>query len=123
MRYLILVYRSPGSRAAWEGLSEDQRVEFGRGQLALTEDLAASGELIVSAGLADPSLARRVWVREGRTMATGGPFAEAKEHPAGFYLIECEGTQGAVEHAARAPGAACGEVEVWPVLDLGGLEL
>ena len=123
MKYLILIYSNPRSLAVWEGLSDAQRVEFGRGHLALTEALAASGELIVSEGLADPMLAKRVSVREGRTLTTDGPFAEVKEHLAGFYLIECESIDRAVEHAARVPDAALGEVEVRPVLDLGGMEL
>jgi hypothetical protein len=70
LKYLILIYGNPAFREMWETLSDAQRVEFGRGHIALTEDLAASGELIVSEGLADPSLAKRVSVREGRTMTT-----------------------------------------------------
>jgi hypothetical protein len=123
VKYLILIYSNPKSRAVWEGLSDAQRVEFGRGHLALTEDLAASGDLVVSEGLADPSLAKRVSVREGRTMTSDGPFAEVKEHLAGFYLVECESIERAIEHAARVPDAAYGEVEVRPILDLNGLEL
>ena len=126
MKYMILIHSNPTFVKMWEGLSDAQRIEFGRGHFALTEDLAASGELIVSEGLADPSLAKRVTVREGRTMTTDGPFAEAKEHLAGFYLIECESMERAVEHAARVPDAAYGlgcAVEVRPVLDLSGLEM
>jgi hypothetical protein len=123
MKYLILIHSNPASLKVWEGLSDVQRVEFGRGHLALSEGLAASGELVVSEGLADPSLAKRVSVREGRTMTTDGPFAEVKEYLAGFYLIECESIERAIEHAARVPDAAYGEVEVRPVLDLRGLEL
>jgi hypothetical protein len=98
-------------------------MEFGRGHIALTEALAESGELIVSEGLADPSLAKHVSVRDGRTIASDGPFAEVKEHLAGFYLVECESIERAIELAARVPDAAHGEVEVRPVLDLNGLEL
>ena len=120
MKYLILIYTNPRSRAVWEELSDAQRVEFGRGHGALRQDLAASGELIVSEGLADPSTAKRVSVREGRTITSDGPFAEVKEHLAGFYLIECESLERAIEHAARVPDAAYGEVEVRPVLDTRG---
>ncbi|MBC6463663.1 YciI family protein [Actinomadura sp. HBU206391] len=120
MKYLILIYSNP---QVWEGLSEAQRAEFGRAHAALTEELAASGELIVSEGLADPSLAKRVSVRDGEVMASDGPFAEVKEHLAGFYLIECESVERAIEYAARAPDAAYCDVEVRPVLDLGGLEM
>jgi hypothetical protein len=57
-------------------------------------------------------------VDEGRTMTTDGPFAEGKEHLAGFFLLECESIDRAVEHAARLPEAAFGLVEVRPVRDL-----
>jgi hypothetical protein len=123
VKYLILIYSNPKSRAVWEELSDEQRVEFGRGHAALTEALAASGELIVSEGLADPSMAKRVSVREGRTMTSDGPFAEVKEHLAGFYLVECDSMERAVELAARAPDATYNEVEVRPVFDRSGLEL
>lgn len=123
MKYLILIHSNAASLEVWEGLSDAQRMELGRGHMALSEDLAASGELIVSEGLADPSLAKRVSVREGQTMTSDGPFAEVKEHLAGFYLIECESIERAIEHAARTPDAAYGWVEVRPVLDLSGLEM
>lgn len=122
MKYLILIHTNPASLKVWEGLSEDQRTEFGRGHMALTESLAESGELIVSEGLADPSTAKYVSVREGKTLTSDGPFAEVKEHLAGFYLIECDSIERAIEHAARAPDAAYGYVEVRPILDMSGWE-
>lgn len=85
--------------------------------------MAASGELIVSEGLADPELGKRVSVRNGQTMTTDGPFAEVKEYVAGFYLIECDSMETAVERAALVPDAATGWVEVRPILDMSGLEM
>ena len=123
MKYLILIYNNPGARQYWEGLSQAQLIEATRGYVALNKDLAASGEVIVNEALADPSEAKRVTVREGKTMTTDGPFAEVKEHLAGFYLIECENIDRAIEHAARVPEAAHGLVEVRPVMDLSGLGL
>ncbi len=123
MKFLILIQSNPASLEAWERFSDDQRVEFGRAHLTLTDELANSGELVVSEGLADPELAKHVSVREGRTMTSDGPFAEAKEHLAGFYLVECESIDQAVEVAARVPDAAFGSVEVRPVLDFSAMEL
>jgi hypothetical protein len=77
----------------------------------------------VTEALADTSLARRVSVREGRTITSDGPFAEAKELLAGIYLIECDSIERAVEIAARMPEAPIGEIEVRPIMDLGGLEM
>ena len=123
MKYLILIYSNPMSREVWEGLSDDQRTVGFKSYAALNDDLRASGEMIVTEALADPSLAKRVTVREGRAMTTDGPYAEAKELLAGFYLIECESMERAIEHAARVPEAQLGLVEVRPVLDLSALEM
>jgi hypothetical protein len=124
VKYLILIHSNPESRALWETLDDDQRMAFGLGHLHLSEELAESGELIVSEGLADLELAKRVAVRNGRTSTSDGPFAEVKEHLAGFYLVECESFERAVEIAARTPDASySGAVEVRPVLDMSTWDL
>ena len=123
MKYLILIYSNPASREIWEGFSDDQRAEGFRYYAALNEELAASGELIVTEALADPSLTTRLSVRDGQVLTSDGPFAEAKELLAGFYLLECEGMDRAVEIAARIPEAELGLVEVRPVLRLDAMEL
>lgn len=123
MKYLILIHSNPKSRQIWEGFSDAQRAEGFGVYAALSEDLAASGELIVTEALADPSLSKRISVHEGRTMTSDGPFAEVKELLAGFFLIECDSIERAIEIAARVPEAELGLVEVRPVLDLGGLEM
>jgi hypothetical protein len=123
MKYLILIHHNPMSQEIWEGMSDAERAKGFREYAALNEDLTASGELIVTQALADPSLAKRVTVREGQTMTTDGPFAEVKEHLAGFYLIECDSIDRAVEHAARIPEAALGLVEVRPVMTYSELEM
>jgi hypothetical protein len=123
VKYLILIYSNPASREIWEGFSDDQRAEGYRYYAALTEELAAAGELIVSEALADPSLTTRVSVRDGQTLTSDGPFAETKELVGGFFLLECESHERAVEIAARVPEAELGLVEVRPVLELGGTEL
>jgi hypothetical protein len=120
VKYLILIYSNPASREIWEGFSDDQRAEGFRYYAALGAELAASGELLVTEALADPSLAVRVSVRDGRALASDGPFAEAKEVLAGFFLLECDSMERAVEIAARVPEAELGLVEVRPVLQLPG---
>ena len=109
MKYLILIYSNPQSRAVWDGFSDAQRAEGLAVYAALTEDLVASGELIVSEALADPSLARRVSVRDGGRVGSPGGGGESM--------------QRAIEHAARIPEAAHDLVEVRPVLTMAGLEL
>jgi hypothetical protein len=123
VKYLILIYSNPKSRAVWEEMTEAQRMDFGRGHYALSDELAESGVLVASEGLPDPSHGTRVSVRDGRTIASDGPFAEVKEYLAGFYLVDCDTLDEAVAIAARVPDALRGEVEVRPVYDQRALEL
>jgi hypothetical protein len=123
MKYLILIHSNPKSRQIWQGFSQAQRAEGLQAYAALHEELALSGELIVAEPLADPSMAKRVTVRDGQTTTTDGPFAEAKEHLAGFFLLDCESLSRAIQVAARLPEAPLGLIEVRPVLDLKGLEM
>jgi hypothetical protein len=122
MKYLILIYRNPKSREIWENMSPaEQGAGYGAYE-ALTAELMATGELIVSEALADPELSKRVTVRGGQTVTTDGPFAEAKEQLAGIFLVECDSIDRAVQIAARLPGVEYLEIEVRPVLRLAETE-
>jgi hypothetical protein len=123
VKYMILIQSNPRFQERWEALTDAQREDFGRAHLALSEELAASGELVVSEALADPALARRVTSRDGETMTTDGPFAEVKEHLAGFYLVDCDDEARAVAIAARVPDAMWGLIEVRPVLDTSAWDM
>jgi hypothetical protein len=118
VKYLILIYSNPASREIWEGFSDDQRAEGFRWYAGLGQELAASGELIVTEALADPSLTTRVSVRDGQVVTSDGPYAESKELLAGFFLLDCGSLDRAVEIAARLPEAELGLIEVRPVRDL-----
>lgn len=119
MKYLVLIYSNPESRRAWAGLSDAERTEGFGDYARLNEDLAASGELIMAEAL-DQSYTTSVTVRHGQVAAADGPFADADEQVAGFYLLECASRKRAVEIAARIPDARYAHVEVRPVLDLSG---
>ena len=62
-------------------------------------------------------------VRDGQALTSDGPYAEAKELLAGFFLVDCDSIERAVEVAARVPEAELGLVEVRPILNLGGMEM
>jgi hypothetical protein len=123
MKYLLMIFHNPGTRQVWETFSDDERAAGLAAYAALNEDLTDSGELIVTEALAEPEHAKRVTVRDGRTMTSDGPFAEAKEYLAGFYLIDCESAERAVTIAARVPEAADSVIEVRPILTYSGLEM
>jgi hypothetical protein len=64
-----------------------------------------------------------VRVRDGATHVTDGPFVEAKEFLAGYYIVDCETVERANELAARIPDARFTAVEVRPVMESSGMEM
>jgi hypothetical protein len=120
MKYLIMIYSSP---ATWNALSEEERDRVVREHGALIEELIETGEWLGGNPLDDPAKAVAVRVRDGVRHVTDGPYAEVKEHLAGYDLIECDSLERAVEIAGRLPEAAVCGVEVRPIMDLGGLEM
>lgn len=123
MKYMILIHSNPHFSERWEKLSDTEREEFGRRHYTLRDELADSGELVIAEALGDPSLSKRVAVRDGQTMTTDGPFAEVKEHLAGFYLVDCDSQERALAIAAQVPDAVWGLVEVRPILDRNGEDM
>jgi hypothetical protein len=123
VKYLVLIYRNPESRQMWETMSDSDRDTGLDVYRELNAELAASGELIATEALTYPEDGRQVWRREDGTISSDGPYAEVKEHLAGFYLIDVAGLDRATEIAGRVPEADMGLVEVRPVLDLAALGL
>lgn len=123
MKYVILIHSNPHFLERWEALTDEQRAQFGRRHYAIHDELAESGELVASEGLADPALGKWIDTSGAETIVMDGPFAEVKEHLAGFYLVDCDSEQRAVEIAAQVPDAVWGLVEVRPVLDRRALDL
>lgn len=119
MKYLLLIYGNEESRRLWEQMSAEERLPGLEAYGALTEELAAAGELVAAEALADASLGTRVRVtHDAQVLTADGPFAELKELVSGFYLVDCESQERAVAIAARIPEAALGLVEVRPVMSL-----
>jgi hypothetical protein len=118
MKYLIQIYSNPESRAMWESFTPEQQAEGYGFYQGISNELAASGELVADEALADISLAKRVTHSDSGTVASDGPFAETKELLAGFYLVDVDDESRAVEIAGRFPEARYGLIEVRPVLDM-----
>jgi hypothetical protein len=121
---MLLIWSNP---ANWDALSPADRATLeGNASVehaALDADLLSSGELMVSAALADPVTTRTVRVRGGVVASTDGPYAEAKEHLMGYYMVECESLDRATAIAARIPDARWERVEIRPAMDTAGLEM
>jgi hypothetical protein len=125
MRYVILIYSNPATEETFDALPPARRKAGMAAFRALNEQLTASGEMVATELLADPSLAKQVHVSNGQTVTSDGPFAEAKEHLAGFYVIDCDGIDTAIAYAAHVHEAAAGLdlIEVRPVMSFDGYEM
>jgi hypothetical protein len=82
-----------------------------------TEDIKRNGHLIGANRLTPAATAITVRVRNGKVSTTDGPFAETKEQFGGYYVIEAEDRNQAIEIAAKIPGARLGCVEVRPIAE------
>jgi hypothetical protein len=127
VKYVILIHANPDPwghptssyTAEGRALPAEQHAEMDRQFDALLAEISASGEFVTAEALADPASATRYeWSPQGR-LATDGPYAEAKEQLAGFFLIDCATRERAEEIAAQfaGPGSAA---ELRPAMWPGG---
>ena len=116
MKYLLLIYQNNSN--GWAAPPGDDQDWGWREHIALNASLEESGELVGAHPLNAPEQTRTVRVRDGKVSAVDGPYAEAKEYLAGYYLVDCENIERAVEIASRIPDAALTGVEVRPVMTL-----
>jgi hypothetical protein len=87
----------------------------------LTHDLHAKGKFLGASPLHPVSTATSIRVRDGKRLVTDGPFAETREQLGGYFLIEADDLDEAIDIAGRIPGARKGTVEIRPVMELAGL--
>ena len=119
MKYLLLIYNNSDG---WATPPDDDPNWGWRAHFALNAQLQESGELVGAQPLQDPDRTKTVRVRDGKVSAVDGPYAEAKEYLAGYYLVDCDSIERAIEIASRMPDAALSAVEVRPVMNLDGVE-
>ena len=85
---------------------------------AFNDAVHRDGVLVTSGRLQALESATSVRVRHGETLVSDGPFAETKEYLGGFYLIEADNIDDAIEFASKIPAARSGgAIEVRPVVE------
>jgi len=113
MQYLLLIY---GDETA--EMSEQDMVASMKPWNEYTDWLVEKGWMRGGDALQDTAHATSVTNRSGDRIVTDGPFAETKEQLGGYYLIEVDNLDDAIEAAGRCPGADHGTIEVRPIQDL-----
>ena len=113
MQYLLLIHDDEATRSS---LSDGERnamfAEYG----AFSQALREAGAYIDGNQLQPTATATTVRVRGGQQVVTDGPFAETKEALGGYYVIEAESIDEAIEWAAKVPSARFGTIELRPLV-------
>ncbi|HYI35770.1 MAG TPA: YciI family protein [Thermoleophilaceae bacterium] len=113
VKYMLQIYGNV-TREQVEAMSaEEQKQLYAEwGELNRTPGLTPGVEMD------DPATATTVRVDGGQTLTTDGPFVETKEALGGYFLIEADDLDAALEVAAKVPTARRGgAVEVRPVVE------
>ncbi len=117
MHYLLLIYgdeRAQNER--WEHMSEEDQGREMRAWYSYTDELQKAGVHIAGEALQPTGTAKTVRVERGEQLVTDGPFAETKEQLGGYYVIDVDSEQQALDWAAKMPSLPNGSVEVRPIM-------
>ncbi|MFD4669913.1 YciI family protein [Lentzea sp. NPDC058450] len=127
MKYVIMIHSNPqpwGHPTSdylpdYQDLPEEQRARMNAEFETMLGELQRNGELLGGEALGAPESSRLYRWSDGKPLVTDGPYAEAKEHLAGFFLIDVDSQERAEEIAERFSGP--GEtVELRPAMWPGG---
>jgi hypothetical protein len=114
MKYLLMIY---ADEHAFEAMNEDERHEVYAAYDELMKDLSAKGQSLAADELQPTSTATTVQVRNGERLITDGPYAETKEQLGGYFLIDVDDLDAAIDIAARIPSVRSGSIEVRPIAE------
>ena len=115
MTYMLLIYLEENS------LTESERSQCYADSAAFARELHARGQYVSAAPLHPTSTATSVRLREGKRLITDGPFAETREQLGGYFIIEVQNLDQAIDIAAQIPAGRWGTVEIRPVVQVSGL--
>lgn len=115
MQYLLGLIGDERETHAWEEISPEEMRAVYEQMNAFNKEMEEAGVLVLAAGLDRSDTATTVRFEGDRRNVTDGPFAETKEWLAGFWVIECDDLDQALEWVKRAPMQE-GTIEVRPLI-------
>lgn len=116
MQYLLLIYTNEDD-APEPGTPEQETLWAEYGDYSARAE--QHGILVDGKALHPSSTATTIRVREGATLTSDGPYASTAEQVGGWYVVDVEDLDAAIDAAAAVPGARHGMVEVRPIVDMG----
>jgi hypothetical protein len=115
MQYMLLIY---APEEYWADRSDEERAAMSQEYSAVTQEMQNAGAFVAGDALQPIATATTVRVNAGEALTTDGPFAETKEQLGGYYLLDVESIDEALEWAAKLPAARHGSIEVRPVMNV-----
>ena len=121
MKYLMLLNNSVEDVRSWESLPEERASELRSREVPRWEELFAwmgqTGIELDGLELDGPSKVKTARVRSEEALVTDGPYVETKEQIGGYFLVELDNLDQAIELATRIPVVEKGSVEIRPVVE------
>lgn len=115
VRYMLLIWEAGDPEAEVDPVLQQKEMDA---YAAFTQEVVDRGLMRGGDPLSVPATATTVKAQGDQVLTTDGPFTETKEWLAGYYLIECNDLDEAIEVAAKIPAAAHGAIEVRPIAEL-----
>jgi hypothetical protein len=103
MRFMMIIKSNPKTETELGGRSEAEINAMLTAMSKFNEEMAEAGILLAGEGLRESAKGARVKIAGGKTTVTDGPFTEAKELVAGFWIIRADSLEQALEWAAKVP--------------------
>jgi len=115
MQYMMLIYMDENA------MSETERADCYEKSAAYARQLHTKGQFVSAAPLHPTSTATSLRTRDGKRLVTDGPFAETREQLGGYFVVEAENLDQAIEIAGQIPAGRLGTVEIRPIMEIQGL--
>src|SRR3974377_2469554 len=115
MRYMLMICTD---ETALQAQSPEEERSMVAGYAAFGEERGRRGVLRDGNRLRPTADATTVRVRSDEVLAADGPFAATKEPVGGYYVVECQDLDEAIEVATKIPAARHGAVEVRPIWEM-----
>ncbi len=112
MKYILLIYEN---EKRWEAASRNDLEKVLADHGAYGEAMANAGVMRGGAELKPTATATSIRFNGGKPKTVDGPFAETKEQLGGYYVIEVDNLEQAIEWAEKMPAMQDGVVEIRPL--------
>jgi hypothetical protein len=112
LRYICLGFME---EAKWDRMTENERTTIIDQCIAYDRELRRDGRFLGGEALQSSSAAATLTDADGEVVVTDGPFSEAKEQLGGFFLLEADDLNHAIQIMSKHPGVRMGPFEIRPI--------